>query len=73
VTVGRGLGGLVELGVEAVDPGVDGAGLLREALTLVAPDDVVVAAVAPGNARALRTFLAADFRPVASVQLIKPA
>jgi hypothetical protein len=72
VTVGRGLGGLVELGVEAVDPGVDGAELLREALTLVAPDEVVVAAVAPGNARALRTFLAAGFRPVASVQLIKP-
>jgi hypothetical protein len=32
----------------------------------------VIAAVAPGNAAALRTFLAADFRPVGSVQLVRP-
>ncbi len=72
VTMGRGLGGLTELGVQADDPGVDGAQLILDALTLVPANEVVVAAVAPGNARALRSFLRAGFQPVASVQLIKP-
>ena len=70
VTIGQGIGGLPELGIE-IDDSTSGRRLLRDALTLVPPGETVVAAVAPGNARALRSFLAAGFRPVASVQLIK--
>jgi hypothetical protein len=40
--------------------------------TLVPRDEVVVAACAPGNARALRAALSAGFEPVASVQLWRP-
>lgn len=68
VTVSRGLGGLAELGVET-DGVTDGAALLREGLAALPGSQAVVAAVAPGNARALRTFLRVGFRPVASVQL----
>lgn len=68
VTVSRGLGGLLELGVQA-DRATDGAGMLREALSALPGAQLVVAAVAPGNARALRTFLRVGFQPVASVQL----
>lgn len=71
VTLGRGLGGLLELGIETNGGGVGGRELLADALTLIPPDDVVVAAVAPGNARAVRTFLAAGFDPVGSVQLVR--
>lgn len=72
VTIGEGLGGLWELGVET-DGGTDGAALLREALVFLPSAQPVVAAVAPGNARALRGFLRAGFRPVASVQLFTRA
>ncbi len=68
VTVARGLGGLVELGIET-DGHTDGVTLLQQASTLAPDDEPVIASVAPGNARALRTFLRAGFRPVASVQL----
>jgi hypothetical protein len=68
VTVARGLGGLPELGIQA-DEATDGAGLLREALATLPGDQLVVAGVAPGNARALRTFLRVGFEPVASVQV----
>jgi hypothetical protein len=68
VTVARGLGGLVELGIQT-DGSTGAASLLQQASTLAPDDEPVVASVAPGNARALRTFLAAGFRPVASVQL----
>jgi hypothetical protein len=73
VTLATGLGGLPELGIE-VDPtkGHSGSDVVRDALTLVARDDVVVAACAPGNARALRAALTAGFDPVASVQLWRP-
>ena len=73
VTLSTGLGGLPEVGVET-DPGKEHAGaqVVRDALTLVAADEVVVAACAPGNARALRAFLSAGFDPVASVQLWRP-
>lgn len=75
VTLGRGIGGLAELGVElGPDDGPgSGAELITAALTEVPRGDVAVAAVAPGNARALRAFLGGGFRPVASVQLIRPA
>ena len=73
VTLSTGLGGLPEVGVET-DPGKDhvGADLVRDALTLLPEGEVVVAACAPGNARALRAFLSAGFEPVASVQLWRP-
>ena len=73
MTLATGLGGLPELGIE-VDPrkGHTGAEVTQAALTLVPRDQVVVAACAPGNARALRAALAAGFEPVASVQLWRP-
>ena len=73
VTLSSGLGGLPEVGVET-DPAKDRVGghVVRDALTLVPEGDVVVAACAPGNARALRAFLSAGFEPVASVQLWRP-
>jgi hypothetical protein len=73
VTLSTGLGGLPEIGVET-DPAKDHAGsaVVRDALTLVSKEQVVVAACAPGNARALRAFMSAGFEPVASVQLWRP-
>ena len=73
VTLSTGLGGLPEVGVET-DPAKDhvGTDVVRDALTLVDEGEVVVAACAPGNARALRAFLGAGFEPVASVQLWRP-
>ena len=73
VTLSTGLGGLPEVGLET-DPSKERAGsdLVRDALTLVEEGDVVVAACAPGNARALRAFLGAGFEQVASVQLWRP-
>lgn len=68
VTVSRGLGGLPELGVQT-NGSTDGAAMLREAMAAIPSYQLVVAAVAPGNARALRTFLRVGFQPVASVQL----
>ncbi|MGO4597086.1 N-acetyltransferase [Terrabacter sp. 2RAF25] len=73
VTLSTGLGGMPEVGVET-DASKDRSGtdVVRDALTLVDEGEVVVAACAPGNARALRAFLGAGFEPVASVQLWRP-
>lgn len=49
-----------------------GRGLLADALTLVPRGRPVFAAVAPGNARSLRAFLAAGFVPVGSEVIIAP-
>lgn len=68
LTLARGLGGLPEFGIETTTPGA-GAALLARGLDLVPADQPVIACCAPGNARALRRFLHAGFRPVASVQL----
>ncbi len=72
VTVARGLAGLTELGIEIGDSTVAGSGpaLLAAALATL-PDELLLAAVSPGNARALRMFLAAGFRPIGSVQLFR--
>lgn len=75
ITVSRGLAGRTELSVEAAhtSPGRQvGRSLIHDALGLVAAGEPVFAAVAPGNARSLRAFLAAGFRPIASEVLIKP-
>lgn len=70
--LGRGVGGLTELSME-VGPAPRGAGraLIRGALASVPADQVVVAAVAPGNAASLRALLAAGFAPIGSVQLFR--
>lgn len=73
VTLGAGLGGLPEVGVE-LDPAQRHTGreVLADALRLVPAGDIAVAACAPGNARAVRAFLGAGFTPVGSVQLWLP-
>lgn len=76
LTVGTGIAGLTEVGIE-LDPGSPvgsptGRDLLAAVVALQqgAP---LVAAVAPGNARALRLFLGSGFVPVGSVQLFSRA
>jgi len=59
------------VGIET-DGSVDPLDLLRAAEAEVRPGEPVLAAVAPGNARALRTFLAAGYTPLGSVQLVVP-
>ena len=65
VTVGRGLAGRWEVGVE-VDPGHRGKGLGRELATAARHRAAgpLWAQVAPGNAASVRAFLAAGFAPV---------
>lgn len=74
VTLGRGVGGLTELGLELAPdgPAGAGAGVLAAALAIPDPGTTVVAACAPGNARAVRTFLRGGFMPIGSVQLWLP-
>jgi len=73
ITLGRGLGGLPELSVEVVHAGRGlGRRLMRAALGLVPKGEVVVAAVAPGNAASLRALLASGFDPLGAVQVFKP-
>lgn len=69
-TLGRGIAGLPEIGLEAADGAADE--LLTGLLALVPAGEVVLAAVTPGNARSLRFFLRRGFVPVASVQLWRP-
>jgi hypothetical protein len=68
VVLGRGLAGRGEVAVELTEPCADtgGAGrdLLRAARELVPSGEHLFAAVAPGNARALRAALGAGFRPL---------
>ncbi len=75
VTLATGLAGLTELNLE-LDPRLRGRGLgatlARDALGLVPAEELVVAAVAPGNAASVRALLAAGLGPVASVQLYRP-
>ena len=73
VTLGRGVGGLRELSFE-VDPaqrGGAGASIVRDALATVPAGELVLAAVAPGNAASLRAVLSAGFTPVGSLQLFR--
>lgn len=82
VTVGAGLGDRLELSVERFDhlgdPGSDGNApalarpLLHGVLEHIVGPRSVWASVAPGNARSLRTFLAAGFRPVGAEVLVMP-
>ncbi len=76
VTLGVGVGGLAEIGVEVpVDARTQGIGrsLVAAARGLIAAGEPVLGAVAPGNAASLRAFLAAGFAPVGAVHLVRPA
>ena len=76
VTLGVGVGGLAEIGVEVpVDARAHGVGrsLVAAALGLVSAGEAVLGAVAPGNAASLRAFLAAGFTPLGAVHLVRPA
>ena len=65
VTVAAGLAGRTEMSVEVAVPGT-GRALIRAARGLVPAGAPVFAAVAPGNARSLRAFLAEGFVPLGS-------
>jgi hypothetical protein len=73
VILGRGLADRWELSIELA-PDAQNHGLGRAMITagraLVAPDEPVFAQVSPGNARSLRAFLAAGFRPIGSEILL---
>ncbi|WEH42017.1 hypothetical protein OG233_22075 [Streptomyces sp. NBC_01218] len=79
ITLAEGLAGRLEISLELHHPDAPaaggprrGRGLLADALTLVPRGRPVFAAVAPGNARSLRAFLAAGFVPVGSEVIIAP-
>ncbi|MFF3392742.1 hypothetical protein ACFYW1_17665 [Streptomyces sp. NPDC002669] len=76
VTLAEGLAGRRELSIELDAPHEAsrgrGRGLLTDALSLVPDGEPVFAAVAPGNARSLRAFLACGFIPIGSEALLRP-
>lgn len=69
ITLADGLAGRTELSVEAKTPGT-GRELIGAGLRLVPAGEPVFAAVAPGNARSLRAFLALGFEPIGSEVII---
>ena len=75
LTLGKGLGGRTELGVELTGAGLgegEGRALLRDLLAEVPEGEPVWASCSPGNARSLRALLAAGFVPVGSEVLVQP-
>jgi hypothetical protein len=72
--ISTGLAGLTELSFE-LEPerrgAAEGAPLIRAALSTVPAGELVVAAVAPGNAASLRALLTAEFSPLGSLQLFR--
>jgi hypothetical protein len=74
--ISRGIAGLTELSFELED-GHRGHGggtrLVRDALTAIPSGQLVLAAVAPGNAASVRALLSAGFVPLGSVQLFRRA
>jgi hypothetical protein len=73
ITLADGLGGRRELSVEAAEPGRGfGRALIAEGLGLVPQGELLFAAVSPGNARSLRTFLGLGFVPIGSEVVIRP-
>jgi hypothetical protein len=69
-TLGIGLGGRREMSVENSQDGPRGRHLIHQALTMTPHGEHLFAAVAPGNARSVRSFLACGFVPIASEVLI---
>lgn len=75
-TASRGIAGMWEISVELDErerAQRAGARLVAAAVAAVPPGEVVLAAVAPGNAASLRAFLSAGFIVLGSVQLLRPA
>lgn len=76
VVFSRGLAGLTEIGFE-LEPERRGSGggpaLIRDALSSLPAGQLVVAAVAPGNAASLRAAMTAGFSPIGSMQLFRRA
>jgi hypothetical protein len=75
VTISRGLAGRTEMGVEVrndLQGAAAGGRLIKAARRLVPHGQWLFAAVAPGNARSLRAFLAAGFVPLGTEVLIEP-
>lgn len=74
--ISSGLAGLTELSFE-LEPEHRGTGggttLIRDALSTIPADELIVAAVAPGNAASLRALLRAGFVPLGSMQLFRRA
>lgn len=72
--ISGGIAGLTELSFE-LEPGRrgqgGGAGLVADALAVVPAGQLVVAAVAPGNAASVRALLSAGFVPLGSLQLFR--
>ncbi len=76
VTIAKGLAGRSELSIEVADPGSEpglGRQFLERARGAVEPGGWLFAAVSPGNARSLRSFLAAGFTPIGSEVIIDRA
>jgi GNAT superfamily N-acetyltransferase len=72
VVLGRGVAGRWEAAIE-VDEGARGRGLgpaLATAARQLTPDGVIWAQQSPGNARSVRTFQKAGYRPVGSEALL---
>ena len=75
VTIGRGLGGRTEIGWRWSRPaGSQGVGrsLLVDLLAEMPVGAPIFASCAPGNARSLRSLLAAGFRVIGAENLIRP-
>lgn len=73
VTLASGLAGRQELSIEIAAPGTDpglGRRFLSWARTMFEPGSWLFAAVSPGNARSLRSFLATGFVPIGSEVII---
>lgn len=76
VSLGGGIGLLSEVGIELRGPMLGGGHAVQvvDAVRRLLPStEPLVAEVAPGNTRAMRVFLAAGFRLVASAQTWRPA
>lgn len=73
ITLADGLGGRREISVEAAEPDRGwGRALIAEGVGLMPEGELLFAAVSPGNARSLRTFLGLGFVPIGSEVLIRP-
>jgi hypothetical protein len=70
-TLAVGLGGRLEMSVETAPGGRRGRDLIDQAMTLIPKGESLFAAVAPGNARSLRSFLACGFVPLGSEVLVR--
>lgn len=74
-TISNGLAGRREMSIEITDDlhgsGV-GRSLIADALAAVPAGTLLFAGVSPGNARSLRSFLAAGFTPIGSEVVITP-